>query len=162
MQLNFVAGATFSTYERRYGDPVEFTLPPSVISAVDRNELLTSSPYQVHNTLTLPFSIQTRDGILEKSGTDFRIEVYAWMSFSPGGASVLFIPTYATLIMHEIDPLLPRFVPGPPIQPAGGFLSSSATPDPLAPLKNGIGSGSGFLTSSGFRSVSPGSGFGFG
>jgi hypothetical protein len=162
VQLNFTTGLDIGTYQRRWGEPVEFSLPPSVIAAADANELTgNASLYQVHNTLILPFTIQTEEGIIEKTGTEFKIEVYAWRSWGPDNATVTFAPTYATLIMHEIDPLLPRFVPGPGVTPAGGFLSSSATPDPLASLKTGISAGTGFLTSGGLRSVSPGFGSGF-
>ena len=162
VQLNFTTGLDIGTYQRRWGEPVEFSLPPSVIAAADANELTgNASLYQVHNTLILPFTIQTEEGIIEKTGTNFRIEVYAWRSWGPDNATVTFAPTYATLIMHEIDPLLPRFVPGPGVTPAGGFLSSIEPQDPFAQLKTGISAGTGLLTSNGFRSVAPGSGFGF-
>jgi hypothetical protein len=161
VQLNFLTGIDNNLYRRRYGDPVEFTLPPSVVAAADVGALTGWQMYQVHNTLTLPFSIQTEEGIRGKTGTEFKIEVNAWRSIGSDSAQVTLAPTYATLIMHEIDPFLPRFLGDPVVVPAGGYVSSGSIPDPLAPLKEGIDPAFALASSGGLRSVTPGTGFGF-
>lgn len=160
VSLTFFIGTLGGTYSRRWGDPVTFTLPPSVIAAVDAARIAPGGS-NMYQSLTLPFTIQTDEGILEKTGTNFEISVGASRTFTGDQSVVSFSPIATTLIMHEIDPLLPKFIPGPVVTPSGGFLSSIEPQDPFAQLKTGISAGTGLLTSNGFRSVAPGSGFGF-
>lgn len=152
-----------SGFDYGFNEAVEISERPGLVAGSDYLGIISGSGSSgTYYTLTQPIFFQSAAGPLEKNFAQIISTLSVQLLGGSGSGRLTVTPINCSLFLHEVDPMLERFTHGGGgVVPVGGYMSSGSVPDPLAPLKSGITSGTGFLTSSGFRTVTPGSGFGF-
>jgi hypothetical protein len=150
-------------FEYGFNEAVEISEKPGLVSGADYLGVISSGGSSgTYYSLTQPIFFQSGPGALAKNGADIFSTLSVQLLGGTGSGRITVTPVNCSLFLHEVDPMLDRFgQSGGGVIPVGGYLSSGAVADPLAPLKEGVSPATGALYSNGLRTVTPGSGFGF-